>query len=88
MEHHKNDSNSSYSSLWSDWQTINSEDERLRSWSNINQEDHLNVAKNEHVHENPFEVKEESKDDSSKLDDKSKDSIKRHKHSKDKSDDS
>ena len=89
IEHHKNDSQSSYSSLCSDWQTINSDDERLKSRSNLNNEANANINKENNSHENPFEVKEDKKDSDSKSNaSKSKHSSKKHKHSIEDSDNS
>ena len=74
VEHQRDASNSSYSSLHSDWQTINSEDEKMRSFSlNTNNGGNVSSSNNRHTPDNmaqesPFEIKEEpQKEEASKL---------------------
>ena len=64
VEHHRDGDESSYSSLWSEWQTIKSEDERLRSNSNLNDISYSESKKvNPPIENIPFEFKNKSKDE-------------------------
>lgn len=70
VEHSREGSKSSYSSLESEWYTINSGDERMNSVSIINKDGDLEqpvIPKFNEI-ENPFTIKEDSKENISKLD--------------------
>ena len=67
VEHKRDGSNSSYSSLHSDWQTIKSEDEQVRSFSIIGKDAPPTAGQQMHD-DNPFTVKEEPKEEASKSD--------------------
>ena len=70
IQHSRDGSKSSYSSLESEWYTINSGDERMNSMSIINKDGNLEqppIPKYDEI-ENPFTIKEDSKENASKLD--------------------
>lgn len=68
VEHHRDSLNSSYSSLFSNWETINSEDEKIRNMSVVTKEGQLDIRTPPNIIDNPFTVKEESREDGSRVD--------------------
>ena len=68
VHHEWDNSQSSYSSLQSDWQTIKSEDEQVRSYSVLNKQANNQPAENNSPDQNPFAINEASgNEDGSKL---------------------
>lgn len=64
VEHHRNASQSSYSSIESDWQTIRSEDEHMRSESIISKDAQVEVRESNSKNiSSPFVVNEEDSGD-------------------------